>query len=139
MSKYQRYYVQPATEKPWKVHPVWRGIGCLFMIIIPVMSYAGALMLVRANLRGNWFPVPAELANQVDFSRITNFLPLLKPVLDGLGRIYYIDLLTTILLMVVGFGLLTIVYSLLYSAAGGNQRSPLDAPPVRSSPRRKSR
>lgn len=31
---------------PWRVHPIWRGIGCFLMILIPVISYGLAEFLL---------------------------------------------------------------------------------------------
>ena len=69
-----------------------------------------------------------------------NFAPLLKiiPELSGtvasIGRVYYIDLALTFFFMVVGFGLLTILYSLLYRTMGPSRYGPVDAEPIRKSP-----
>jgi hypothetical protein len=24
---------------PWRVHPIWRGIGCLLLILVPIIAY----------------------------------------------------------------------------------------------------
>jgi hypothetical protein len=138
MAKY--YRIQKETpKKRWEIHPVWRGIGCLLMIIIPVISYVGAVMLVRENTRRAWVQVPEELSGWVDFSPIYRVLPALQPLFDSLGRIYYIDLILTVLLTVAGFALLTVLYSMIYSATGPDRYGPLDSPPIRKSTRRRSK
>jgi hypothetical protein len=31
---------------PWTVHPIWRGIGCLLMILLPIIAYGLAELLL---------------------------------------------------------------------------------------------
>ena len=126
MSKYDKFNKgSRMQERPWKIHPIWRGIGCLMMILIPIMAYAGAVVLVQANLEQGWLPMPRELIQTVA-------LPLLGEV-----KQFYAVVIVTALLMIIGFGVVTILYSLIYSAVGPPRLGPLDAPPVRRSPNKK--
>ena len=128
MSKYMKYNDRSRmAERPWKIHPIWRGIGCLLMLMIPVMAYAGAVVLVRENSEQKWLPMPAELMQTVN-------IPYLGDV-----RAFFAVLIVTVLLMIIGFGVVTILYSLIYSAFGPPRLGPLDAPPVRTSPARRKR
>jgi len=120
MTKYNQFSPRShAPKRPWTVHPVWRGIGCLMMIIIPVLSYAGAVLIVQENVKQGWLPVPAE------FSR-TIAVPFV-------GNVEYLfaNLLVTIVLSLIGFGIFTSLYSLMYSMLGPSQYGPLDSPPLR--------
>ena len=114
MGKFTKYStaVQP-KERPWKIHPVWQGIGCLMMILIPVISYAGAVLLVDANIKNGWVAIPREFIG-----------PQGNPLL-------YTQLGIAVLLSLFGFMLFVIVYSLLYRAVGPPVRGPMDAPPIR--------
>jgi hypothetical protein len=126
MGKYDKYSSRSRMpERPWKIHPIWRGIGCLLMLLLPVVAYAGAVMLVNMNAEKRWLPTPRELTQTVT-------LPLLGPV-DN----FYSVLIMTFLLAIIGFGLVTIMYSIIYSAVGPPRLGPLDAPPVRTSPSKK--
>jgi hypothetical protein len=128
MAKYDKYSAQSrAAQRPWKIHPVWRGIGCLLMIMIPIIAYAGAVLLVEANQEQKWLPTPPELMGIVRL-----------PIIGGVDNFYAVAIMT-VLLSIVGFGLLTIVYSILYSALGPPRLGPLDAPPIRTSPSRRKR
>jgi hypothetical protein len=140
MGKYGTYeFSRPGDEKRWKVHPIWRGIGCLLMIIIPVVSYAGAALLVRENIEYAWFQVPVELSGVVNFEPVYSFLPFLQSFLLSLGPIYYLDILLTVAFMIVGFGLVSGVYSIMYRAVNPSRYGPYDAPPIRRSRRARSR
>lgn len=54
--------VEKRRPKSWEPHPIWRGIGCALMVIIPIVSFGLADLLMpilRVNVPG--FYVPAEL------------------------------------------------------------------------------
>lgn len=126
MAKYDKYSAQSRMqERPWKIHPIWQGIGCLLLVLIPIMSYAGAVLLVQANADQGWLPIPRELAQTVE-------VPMLGDV-----KYFYSVVITTVLLMIIGFGVITILYSIIYSMVGPSRLGPLDAPPVRRSPPKK--
>ena len=128
MSKYTKYNDRSRMgDRPWKIHPIWRGIGCLLMLVIPVMAYAGAVLLVEANSKQHWLPMPRELAQTVS-------VPYLGDI-----KSFYATLIVTVLLMLIGFGVMTIIYSMIYSALGPPRLGPLDAPPVRTSPAKRKR
>jgi len=124
MGKYDKFSRQShQAEKPWSIHPVWRGIGCLMMLLIPIMAYAGSVLLVNANLEQGWFVMPGDLMREVD-------VPVIGPV-DHL----WANLLFTLALSLVGFALLTAIYAAVYQLVGPSRYGPLDAPPVRRQPR----
>jgi hypothetical protein len=118
MAKYDKYSNRSRqAERPWKIHPVWRGIGCLMMVLIPIMSYAGAVLLVQANLTYKWLPTPRDLAQTVSIPYLGEF-----PYL-------FANLLVTGILMMAGFGVLTLIYSIVYRMIGPPRYGPVDAPP----------
>jgi ABC-type uncharacterized transport system YnjBCD permease subunit len=49
-----------------EVHPVWRGVGFVLIIVIPIISILAAIVLVNANKVNHWIRVPRELL--VNFS-----------------------------------------------------------------------
>ncbi len=66
----RRSYSSSSTERltPLKkeIHPVWRGVGFVLIITIPVISIFAAIALVNANKVQHWIKVPRELL--VNFS-----------------------------------------------------------------------
>jgi len=130
MGRYSSFHQKSQMEdRPWKVHPIWRGIGCLMIILIPVMSYAGAYLLVEENAKAGWIPESfwsPELMNPVTIPTTTISVPHL-----------YGTLLLTVVLMLIGYGVLMVFYALVYSALGPPRLGPLDAAPIRRKPRRK--
>lgn len=123
MGKYDKFSSQSRmAKKPWDIHPIWRGIGCLMMLLIPIMSYAGAVLLVQANQEQRWFVMPRELMGKIS-------LPVIGPV-----EHLWANLLLTLALSLVGFALLTAVYALVFQLVGPDRYGPLDAPPERRRP-----
>ena len=96
MGRYQQYErrVKDESEKP---HPIWRGLGFILMALIAIMSYAGANLLVETNKTKRWIQVPVEILGG----------PYWAPDL-------YAELIVAFFLTFVGFGILTIVYSIIY-------------------------
>ena len=87
---------------PWRIHPIWRGIGCLLLILVPLISYG----LINAFL---------DLA-PVQYPELASSLARANP--GGLDSPTWIVALVIVLSMVF-FLVLSIVGSLLYSLFGG--------------------
>jgi hypothetical protein len=134
MGHSQSFQISPQDkQRPWDVHPIWRGFGCLMMLVIPVMAYAGATILIDLNTDLGWgFPVPVEMAKTVDIN-IPIPIPDVPDIQWSIPH-FYGNLLLGAVLMFIGFGLLMLFYTLIYSMMGPSTRGPLDADPVRSRP-----
>jgi len=90
-------YQRDIQDEPENVHPIWRGIGFLLLGVIAIMSYAGANLLVEANKTKGWIAVPVDIRGGVSWA----------PDL-------YAELIVMFFLMMIGFGVITIVYSIIY-------------------------
>jgi hypothetical protein len=117
MGKYYAQWRRPKQkERPWKVHPIWRGIGCIMMVIIPIVSFVIAEALVEMNLTEGWVAVPPDLVG-----------PASSPYL-------YAKLAMTVLVAVILFAMYTLGYMVIYSVLGPPRYSRIDAPPERRKP-----
>jgi hypothetical protein len=122
MGKFSQYEVTVRKPKaPWRIHPIWRGIGCLMMIIISGISYAGSVILVDANLKNSWLPFPREF-----------YGPPGNPLL-------YAQIGVTVLLSILGYLIFVIFYTLIYRLIGPPPLGPTDAPPIKITGKRKPR
>lgn len=62
MGKYKLYATNKDKPLPRReIHPVWRGVGFLLILLVPVLAYAGTLVLLDANAKHHWIRIPAEL------------------------------------------------------------------------------
>jgi hypothetical protein len=129
MSKYTKY--QPKfTERKEQQHPIWRGIGCLMIVIIPLMSYAGAVILVNYGLAHGW-PFPPELIGYVQFPDWVWNAPILPSLAAPIASFLnlFAVLITFFLIAVLLSGIFSTLYAFLYRIAGPSKFSAVDAPP----------
>ena len=117
-------------DKPWKVHPVWRGIGCILLLLIPIMSWYVTALLLDSNQKAI---IPPELTKVVA-------IPLIK--VGGIDKViiqvntYFSNahfvfgqVFFTIIFSVLGFGILSFLYAIFYRVAGPPRYGPFDVPP----------
>ena len=90
------------NDKKQAVHPVWRGIGFLLMIIIPILSFLASEVILDMNNQYGWFMIPAELF----LNNQPQFLNLLAKV-----GIYLTDMLLPAKI-VMTIGISFIIYTL---------------------------
>lgn len=116
MGKYGGYYRKPTKsgEEMRQISPVWRGIGFIFMIIVPFMAYAGAMMLLDANNRNHWFAIPRDLI----LPKFSDPMILVKAA-------------TTLVLAFLGFMIIFFIGLLISRMFGPSRYGPLDAPPIK--------
>jgi hypothetical protein len=89
------------------------------IILIPVMSYAGAVLLVQENYKQGWLPVPLVFSQSI-------FVPLLGNIPNLLA-----NLMVAFVLSLIGFAVMTALYSVMFSISGAPKHGPLDAAPIR--------
>jgi hypothetical protein len=127
MGKYSKYQL-PKIKPPPKVHPIWRGIGCMLWILIPLISYASAVLLVGSlSSRGM---LPAGLLGHVRFAdwawKSAVLFPLARFVYS-LTNLWAV-LIFFLVLLIIMTGVFTTLYSLMYRYFGPPRYTPLDAP-----------
>lgn len=76
MGKYD-YFHKAKTPPKREIHPVWRGIGCLMMIVIPVISWAATLALLEYGKKQAWAFI-SQLSTPMTFSAIFYQIPLVR-------------------------------------------------------------
>jgi hypothetical protein len=130
MGKYRSSAVKRTVEKNREPHFAWRGIGCLMLILIPVMSWAAAYETIYYGLENGW-PIPYQLLGTPVypefFYKSSGIMILLSPI-TAIPHFYAIAL-TSLMYMVVLGGILSMVYAFAYRAVTPSRYGPLDAPP----------
>lgn len=130
MSKYRSSSVKKVRERTRQPHFLWRGIGCIMLIIVPVISVAAGYETVNWALRSG-YAIPYELLGTPRFPDLfyssSGMMTLLSPII----RIqhFYAYAVGTIMYMVLLSGVTSFGYALIYRAIGPGQYGPLDAPP----------
>lgn len=124
-------------ERPWQVHPAWRGIGCILVILVPIMAWAGAAVFLERN---TFFNLPENITEPMIFKYsqydwLNQVIHWLNINLGGRGLTSG-QILFTLAFMVIGYVILVIIYGVMYRVAGPPRYGPLDAPPIRKGRRR---
>jgi len=103
---------EEVSKKQVGLHPVWRGIGFAMMLLIPFLSYVGALAFLQENNKSHWIRIPADL-----YVSWSDPLILVKALL-------------TIAIAFVLYMIFSFVTFLLYRMIAPPRYGPLDVPPV---------
>ena len=130
MGKYKSSISQqgPRTKE---APPIWRGIGCLLIIIVPVLSYAAAELSFPFFL--NQGVIPREM---LFTPRVPDWLwlaPVLAQIVQSIiGRygFFAIVVLTFLYILLIGT-IISIFYAFLYRILVPKRYGPMDAPPPR--------
>jgi hypothetical protein len=114
------------------VHPVARGIGCIMMVVVPILAYGLAILLVNYGAARGW-PIPSEWLGRPVLPRFILGIENLTPLWNFLAAQNNLiaNLVFAIALTVLIGGLMSIIYGYVYTLFGPPKYGPQDAPPVR--------
>jgi hypothetical protein len=141
MGKYTTRSVQaPRKPRNTGVHPVMRGIGCIMMVVVPILAYGAALLLVDYGIQHGW-PIPPDWLRPITIHPLLLGLRGLEPVWNVLLRQanFMAVLVFTIAITIVAGGIMSILYGYIYTIFGPPQYGPQDAPPIRAKVKRYKR
>jgi hypothetical protein len=128
MSKYSKYQRKSPPGK--QTHPVWRGIGCLLILFVPMISYGIGYLLLQEAKRLSI--VPFQLLGYIHFPEWVIGVPFLSTMARFLGG--FKDLGAKLVFFLVTLfilaGLVSLIYSAIYQAIGPSRYTELDAPPT---------
>lgn len=115
---------KPRLNEP---HFVWRGIGCISLLIIPAISIAAGILITDYGLAHNW-AIPYELLGNPRFPDIvyksTGLLTLLSPIM-GIRNFYAYSAFSLIVMIVLG-GFTSLLYAIVYRFVAPPRYGPLD-------------
>jgi hypothetical protein len=127
MGKYQSSVRKATKERGREVHVAWRGIGCLMMLVIPIISAAAAYETINYGLENGW-AVPYQLLGfprYPDWFYASNgLMQILSPITNT--RHFYAYAATTFLYMVLLAGIMAVIYAFAYRVVGPPRYGPLD-------------
>jgi hypothetical protein len=125
-----QHFNRGRQERPWKVHPVWRGIGCILLLLIPIMSWYLTALFLQTNEK---VVLPPELIRVVAIP--TTHVGAVDKVIIQVNRFFnsthfvFGQIFFTIIFSVIGFGILSFLYAIIYRVAGPPRYGPFDVPP----------
>jgi len=121
--------MKQVDQKAAGPHPIWRGIGCGLIILVPILSFAAATVSMPLFLSRGW--VPQQLLFTPQIPDWLNYAPGLAQIVQFLfGRfaIFAILLLTFVYIIILG-GVFSVLYAFMYRIAAPSRYGPMDAPP----------
>lgn len=134
MTKYSSYNRQKAPPRPADlgVHPVMRGIGCVLIVVVPILAYGFSVLLVNYGVAHGW-PIPPNWLGAPDIHPLLWKLQGLTTTLQFIQAQNNLEanLIFTVALTIVIFGILSVIYGIAYTLFGPPRYGPQDAPPVR--------
>ena len=130
MTKHRTYERQPNPVRRKEPHPIWRGIGCLIMLLVPALSLGISVLLIEMALSLG-IQLPPGLLGYPLMPNILFRVPGLVAILNWIHSInnLYAILVGAFAIAIILASLLALGYAFLYRLVGPPRYSPLDAPP----------
>lgn len=132
MGKYSSHARQAPRPPRGVVHPVMRGIGCLMIVIVPILAYGLSVLLVNYGASKGW-PIPPDWMGTPAFhpllwrlSGVAAILAFLQTQTNLIANVIFAIAIT----VVIG-GVMSVIYGYIYSIFGPPRYGPTDAPPPR--------
>jgi hypothetical protein len=130
MGKYSQLNIR-STKPRKETHPIWRGIGCILMVVVPFLSWGLAYITVKINYSlSTWF-IPFQLLgtpyfppNWFGFGYFDQVLFYFQSIDD-----FYALVVFTILYMIILAAFISAASALIYRLVNPSRYGPLDAPP----------
>jgi hypothetical protein len=110
--KYNQYHHEKSKPKNREPHPIWRGIGFIMIVLIPLMGYGISLLLLQANRENGWMAIPRDL------------------IARGADPDLYLKIILTIALSFVLYVVFTFFSVVVLRAFGPPRYGPTDVPPI---------
>lgn len=132
MGKYSSYARRSQIPRNRGVHPVMRGIGCLMIVIVPILAYGASVLLVNYGASHGW-PIPPDWLGTPTFPPLLERISGVAFVLSILrGQTNLIaNLVFTVAITIVIGGLMAMLYGYIYEIFGPPRYGPTDVPPPR--------
>ncbi len=125
-SKYRKYERKEIKKK--EMNPMWRGVGCVLFIAVPLLSW-GIMTLLLPVVKDTG-QVPPELLANVRFSPGVLKLPILGNIALYLASIseLWLKLIIFGLVLFVLIVIFSLLYSMVYQVVGPPRYTEMDAP-----------
>jgi hypothetical protein len=132
MGKYSSYSHQKEKPRNLGVHPVMRGIGCIMIILVPILAYGAAVLLVNYGFSHGW-PIPPNWYGPPTIHPLLLRLQGLRPIWDFLVQQNNLtaNLIFAVAITVVIGGIMSMIYGYMYTLFGPPRYGPTDVPPIR--------
>jgi hypothetical protein len=134
------YSGMPSKKKSQEVSEAGRGIGCLLIIVIPIISFFIGTQLVNYAVTHN-ISLPRELLGKQVLPDLINRSYGLRAVFGPLAQIpnLYANLLAGLICLIVISSLISLIYAVVARIMNPDSYGPTDAPPPKRKLARKTK
>lgn len=126
-TKYQSTSTRREKPRLNEPHFIWRGIGCISLLIIPAISIAAGVLITDYGLAHNW-AIPYELLGYPRLPDVvyksTGLMTLLSPIIS-IQNFYAYAVISFITMVVLG-GIISLLYAIVYRFVAPPRYGPLD-------------
>ena len=127
MTAYNKFETGKSAKKP--MNPIWRGIGCLLIVLVPLISLG--LTAIATPLVITTGYVPNELMGHVIFPDWVLKVPILSAIAGFIASInnLWVSLIIFIVILVILTGISSLIYVGVLQTIGPPRYGETDAPP----------
>jgi hypothetical protein len=127
MSKYMKYRVKQIEKQ--EMNPVWRGIGCILIVVVPLLAFG--LMVLLVPLLVATGKVPYQLIGYLHFPDWAYKVIIISSIARFFGSIQnlWLNIITFFVMVLILTTVASLLYSWIYSVVGPARYTALDAPP----------
>jgi hypothetical protein len=133
MAKYAKY--QRKSKRKTGTNPVWRGIGCNLIVVVPLMAYALMAILTPSVIASGL--VPNELRGHVQFPDWVLHTPTLGSIagyISGINNLW-LKVIEFFVILALLAGIFSLAYTAVFQIVGPPRYTALDAPPPKHKPK----
>lgn len=125
---YHTNYQRVSQKKP-VINPIWRGIGCILIVVVPLITYALTVIFIPTVLATGM--IPPELTRHVDFPLWvyrTPFLDVIATFIRGINNLW-LGVIMFIVILLLLTGISSLIYVSVLQVIGPPRYTEMDAPP----------
>jgi hypothetical protein len=129
MGKYAKY--QRKSQKKPEGNPIWRGVGCVLIVVVPLISYG--LMIILTPMIKATNLVPYELLGRVTFPDWALRAPVLSDLTFFIGGIndLWLKVLAFFVILLLLTTISSLIYTMVFQLIGPPRYTDTDAPPAK--------
>jgi len=130
MGKYTSSVSKRSKPRNEGLHVVWRGIGCVMMLLVPAVSIAAGAETIKYGLDNGW-AIPYQLLGYPTlpdlFYQSSGLLTIFGPI-TRINHLYAYTAASILYMILIG-GTISVLYAAAYRIVGPPRYGPMDEPP----------
>ncbi|HEX7541008.1 MAG TPA: hypothetical protein VF352_02660 [Anaerolineales bacterium] len=127
MGKYAKYQRKSPEKKG--MHPIWRSIGCILIVVVPLLAFGMMVVFVPTIIATG--KVPYQLLGRVhfpDWAYKTRIVADITSYISSIDNLW-LNIITFFVMLLILTSVASLLYSLIYTLVGPARYTAQDAPP----------